>query len=498
MVGMTKDGGALPSQGSEGASAKGVLLVVVGCVGAQTWLLIVGVIADMYRGGALALSGLNPLLFSYLVVLGATACGASFARWRGEWARGVYGAFAGTLAAIVGAALLLVPEQDGSVAVAVLRIMSGALLGLGGGLFSMAWSERFGRLDAPARSRASFLIVLAACLLAAFAQSMGIHWSLLAAVVVLSVASNVLFLVSASHGASPAGAPLPTARLRGAFARIAVSYGLFGLVFAMMITQFLIARHGHALSWTWLLSLGGVVVALAAVLVARAVLNQGFSWLLILRFAVIPVLVAFYPFDAGSEFSLRFAMGASAVALWIYLSLMAGVAAEAAGQIRAPFALVWGVALGALALGAASGSSLALMMESFDIQGHVSVTAIAAMVLAVIASDVVLTRGGLARAYKKAVTAAGGKEAEPADDGASFDERVAAVVEAYALTDREAEVLRILARGHGLVRVQESLFIAEGTAITHRRHIYQKLGVHSKAELIDLVATFGDEGIDED
>ena len=81
---------------------------------------------------------------------------------------------------------------------------------------------------------------------------------------------------------------------------------------------------------------------------------------------------------------------------------------------------------------------MALMMESLDLQGHVSVTAIAAMVLAVIASDVVLTRGSLARAYKRAVTAAGGKEAESADGGTPFDERVAAVAEVYALTEREA------------------------------------------------------------
>lgn len=116
-----------------------------------------------------------------------------------------------------------------------------------------------------------------------------------------------------------------------------------------MITQFLIARHGHALSWTWLLSLSGVVISLVVEVVAKALLKQGFSWLLLLRFAAIPILVAFYPFDAGSEFSLRFAMGASAVALWVYLSLVVGVAAEAAGQIRVPFAIVWGVALGALA-----------------------------------------------------------------------------------------------------------------------------------------------------
>lgn len=288
-----------------------------------------------------------------------------------------------------------------------------------------------------------------------------IHWLLLAVVAVFSAVSSALFMVSASRGEAPAKTSSPVTHLQGAFVRIIASYGLFGLVFALMITQFLIARHGHALSWTWLLSLSGVVISLVVEVVAKALLKQGFSWLLLLRFAAIPILVAFYPFDAGSEFSLRFAMGASAVALWVYLSLVVGIAAEAAGQIRVPFAIVWGVALGALALGAALGSSLALMMESLDLQGHVSVTAIAAMVLAVIASDVVLTRGSLARAYKRAVTAAGGKEAESADGGTPFDERVAAVAEVYALTEREAEVLGILARGHGLGRVQEVLFIAE-------------------------------------
>ncbi|MFR5093127.1 MAG: hypothetical protein ACLTDR_15095 [Adlercreutzia equolifaciens] len=221
------------------------------------------------------------------------------------------------------------------------------------------------------------------------------------------------------------------------------------------------------------MSLSGVVISLVVEVVAKALLKQGFSWLLLLRFAAIPILVAFYPFDAGSEFSLRFAMGASAVALWWCTFPWWWESRRRRPGRFAYLLLSSGCGSGALALGAALGSSLALMMESLDLQGHVSVTAIAAMVLAVIASDVVLTRGSLARAYKRAVTAAGGKEAESADGGTPFDERVAAVAEVYALTEREAEVLGILARGHGLGRVQEVLFIAEGTAITHRRHIYQ-------------------------
>jgi DNA-binding CsgD family transcriptional regulator len=55
------------------------------------------------------------------------------------------------------------------------------------------------------------------------------------------------------------------------------------------------------------------------------------------------------------------------------------------------------------------------------------------------------------------------------------------------LTPREFEVLVVLARGNSLARVKDELVISEGTAITHRRNIYQKLSVHSKQELLDYV-----------
>ena len=118
------------------------------------------------------------------------------------------------------------------------------------------------------------------------------------------------------------------------------------------------------------------------------------------------------------------------------------------------------------------------------------------MALTVLASDILLTRGSLARIYKRAYMAAA-KNEQDSTEGA-LDRRVAMVADACGLTSREAEVLGILARGHGLNRVQEVLYIAEGTAITHRRHIYQKLGIHSKTELIDFVSHYGDEYCDDD
>ena len=45
---------------------------------------------------------------------------------------------------------------------------------------------------------------------------------------------------------------------------------------------------------------------------------------------------------------------------------------------------------------------------------------------------------------------------------------------------REYDVLVILAHGNSMARVQRNLVISEGTAITHRRNLYRKLGVAFK------------------
>ena len=52
------------------------------------------------------------------------------------------------------------------------------------------------------------------------------------------------------------------------------------------------------------------------------------------------------------------------------------------------------------------------------------------------------------------------------------------------LSDREREVLRLLALGHTNQEIAEMLFISVRTAETHRAHIMQKLGLSSRAELV--------------
>lgn len=58
---------------------------------------------------------------------------------------------------------------------------------------------------------------------------------------------------------------------------------------------------------------------------------------------------------------------------------------------------------------------------------------------------------------------------------------------ACGLTDRELEVLGMLARGHNGYHIRDALTISYNTARTHVKRIYRKLGVHSQQELIDMV-----------
>ena len=52
------------------------------------------------------------------------------------------------------------------------------------------------------------------------------------------------------------------------------------------------------------------------------------------------------------------------------------------------------------------------------------------------------------------------------------------------LTPRELEVYELLAQGRSNRSIAETLFISESTTKLHVRHIFEKLGVHSRAEAV--------------
>lgn len=73
---------------------------------------------------------------------------------------------------------------------------------------------------------------------------------------------------------------------------------------------------------------------------------------------------------------------------------------------------------------------------------------------------------------------------EPETD--AFEETCRLLAAQYGLTERETEVLGYLARGRTNTYIAEELSISPTTVRGHIRHIYTKLDVHKRQELIDL------------
>ena len=77
---------------------------------------------------------------------------------------------------------------------------------------------------------------------------------------------------------------------------------------------------------------------------------------------------------------------------------------------------------------------------------------------------------------------------ETADDAYAleFERRCARIRERYRLTKRETEIMQMLIRGNTVSRIAEALFVSENTVRTHTKHIYTKLDVHKRQEVLDL------------
>jgi two-component system, NarL family, response regulator NreC len=82
--------------------------------------------------------------------------------------------------------------------------------------------------------------------------------------------------------------------------------------------------------------------------------------------------------------------------------------------------------------------------------------------------------------------AAGGRYVHPTLGArlVAADAAAKAAADADPLSEREREVLRLLALGHTNQEIAQMLYISVRTAETHRAHIMQKLGLSTRAELV--------------
>ena len=72
------------------------------------------------------------------------------------------------------------------------------------------------------------------------------------------------------------------------------------------------------------------------------------------------------------------------------------------------------------------------------------------------------------------------------DEARVISQDVRLLAARYFLTEREEEVLDLLVAGRSVPYISEKLMVSANTVKTHVRHIYAKLDVHNRQELLDV------------
>ena len=78
---------------------------------------------------------------------------------------------------------------------------------------------------------------------------------------------------------------------------------------------------------------------------------------------------------------------------------------------------------------------------------------------------------------------------DPIEKRHALVDRCDAISKEKGLSAREQEVLLLLAQHKTISDIENELIVANGTVKAHIRHIYQKLDIHSREELFEILGT---------
>lgn len=107
-------------------------------------------------------------------------------------------------------------------------------------------------------------------------------------------------------------------------------------------------------------------------------------------------------------------------------------------------------------------------------------------IMAAFAAMIILVRKGITRQKTQQLFRAEEAEAVEHDRAALCQVRIDDVVSKFNIGEREKEVLVLLLEGDSASEISRKLVIANGTAKSHIRHLYKKLGIHNRNELFEI------------
>ena len=397
----------------------------------------------------------------------------------------------GTLA-IVSSTLPGMPTQ-------ALCIMGGVTTGVGSGLLDLGYGELY--RNVPSRQtafEAPFAFLLASCVYFVSWWLPPVGASLLACAIPL-VSSAILFgpLGVWSPASQPAVRPVPISITKFAV-RVGVCACLVGLADGLVRAVFMeaggmVMRDFYHVPFL-VASVVTVVIIWGSLIVRK---TFDLRWIYKVTVGIMAFVFQLLPIFVGTGAQSVLALagyGTFNVLIWMLL-------ADTAYTYRLSSIMVFGIGWSMITLGVLLGSfagNAAVAAFSPFSPRMLSVVALAATCAVLCSYMFVLKESDLVQMTTQAERAEDAADAAGKDgahgDGAGaaprpprFVNRCRDIAARYGLTERETEVMISYAKGRSYARLQEDLHASRGTVTTHLRHIYQKLDIHSKQELLDLI-----------
>lgn len=381
--------------------------------------------------------------------------------------------------------LLLIWAQSETSAGTVLLIFAGLGTGIGSGIMlPLCWSEVIQFLNAK-YMLASFAASTVASFSALLAVKLAPREAVAAMTCLLPLAEMMCFLLACALKDArnkPKTLTYRDIRIPQVLFRIGTPSAIFGMILGLLqelsVTKIISSGDGASQA---VLVIGSLFAA-SLVLCSFVLFGRGERRALaqVLFLVTIISLSLVFAYRVSDQFTLMTVITAS-----VSLHLMAWVfALEIVRQGGMPAPLSFATLYGSMCIGTAlSVLPIKLMPSINELLGSSAVWPVAIVASFAIAYSFWPSK----KDVESHMVASHGNQ-----DGNKYDSFQAAcrnIAEQYALSPRETEVLELIAQGRSVSYIGEALYISPNTAKSHRRRLYEKLGMHKNQEVISLVQT---------
>lgn len=384
----------------------------------------------------------------------------------------------------------------------LLGIVGGVTTGIGSGFIDLGYGEHYRNVSS---HQTCLEVPLAFCVAAAvFFITVGLPAQVRSVVVTLLPLASGLILFGPlkvwSPRSLPTVQPVPISVQRFAV-RVGACACLVGVADGTVRAVFMTtsgvspeAFYRGPLLWASIISL---VVIWGCMLCTRSFnLRSVYKIAVIIMalfFQLLPVFVGLY---AQNVLALA-GYGTFNALIWIVLADTAYTYRLSSVTV---FGVGWGMVTVGVLLGSLVGDALCEIGSPFSPR-MLSLVVLVATLAVLLSYMFVLKESDLVE-----LTSLGEQEQRAIEEGAApqsgraetsraprFVNRCKEVAQAFGLTERETEIVILYAKGRSYARLQEELHCSRGTVTTHLRHIYQKMDIHSKQELLDMIENWSDD-----